>query len=246
MTETFVVAGGPIRNRGWIVSKSIDAILANGVEQLYYLVNDCEDDTIEVLERYPQVTYQVWNTGYHGWQRGSKELGGQDPNRYSYDNLAKLRNKWAQSLLAFFPEATHAWNVDSDIAPGPGSLKLLLESGKPAIANAVPCSPSACNFTLGKDDLGARRNGQELLRINDREPFVVTVTGACMLLSREVLENCKWSDHFRSEDNSICMEMAEKGYGPWLHPLARGTHYMSPDPKTHWTNVNGTIPVNLG
>lgn len=223
-----IVAGGPVRDRGWIVGRSIDALRENGVEHLFYLANDCSDDTEAVLAS-KLVFIRGITTGNPGYWRGERREGWAG-YRYEFAHLAEMRNQWRESVLDLYPEATHFWSCDSDILPKPDCLKLLLAADKPCIGAYVRNSPVSFNFTLGRDAEGARRDGRETEWSEKTEPFEVTLTGACMLIRRDVLENVKWGDHPRGEDHIFAQQCIDKGYGLWFHPLARGVHHMGQTP----------------
>lgn len=228
-----VVAGSPVRNRAWIVGRSIHGLRAAGANEFFYLVNDCEDDTEDVLWQ-EGADFKVLNTGEPGWHRGNRKKGWHGDMRYQFDNLAKVRNAWREHLLEFYPEATHYWSCDSDIVPDADCLQYLLDADKPCIGARIPSGQVSFNFMLGRDDEGPRRNREEHEYVKRKEPFEVTLTGACMLIRRDVLESVQWDYHQRGEDIPFSEACTKLGYGPWLHPLARGTHYMGDTPDEVW------------
>jgi hypothetical protein len=230
--DAFVVAGGPVRDRGWIVGSSIDALSANGADALFYLANDCQDNTETILYQ-KGVRYETVKTGKEGYCRGERREGWKG-HRYVFDHLADMRNLWADYALDLYPQATHFWSCDSDIAPDEDCLPLLLEADKPCIGARVRNSPVAYNFMLGMDSGGARRSGGEAQALESTEPFEVTLTGACFLIRRDVLESTDWGFHDRGEDLVFSQGCIDQGHGLWLHPRARCTHYMGQTPDEVW------------
>lgn len=229
---TFVVAGGPVRDRGWIVGRSADALRAAGADALFYFANDCSDDTEDVLLA-KSVDFRSLHTGKEGYCRGVRREGWKGHN-HAFDHLADMRNLWAEQALAIYPQATHFWSCDSDILPDPDCLQKLLAADKPCIGAYVRNSPISFNFTLGMDEEGARRNGQETEASKGSEPFEVTLTGACMLIRRDVLERTRWGYHKRGEDHIFAQSCIAQGYGLWFHPKARGAHHMGQTPDEVW------------
>lgn len=221
----FVVAGGPVRNRGWVVGSHIAALRANGVDRVFHLVNDCEDDT-EAVVRGAGEDYAVRNTGVRGWHRFGHDPE-TFPKRYKYDieNLARLRNAWAELALASWPEATHLWSCDSDVLPEPGALDLLLALDKPAVAAPVRNGLAHWSFC---GMLGDERHLTHMLLPETNEPFRVDLTGACFLIRRDVFEaGVRWRATDMGEDAGFALECRERGIEQWVEPRAHTTHCWS-------------------
>ena len=108
---SFVVAGGPVRQRMWILERHCAAVLANRPDQLLYLEGDSTDGTREYLESHTNVIRH--DTNAPNFTRDGSEGEG----RYSSAIMANLRNTWASEALKRWPQASHLWVVDSDVLP---------------------------------------------------------------------------------------------------------------------------------
>lgn len=207
-------------------------------DALYVLLNDCADDSRQVLlENAPDgipLVVEEFNTGEPGFERAPAD----GTLRYSTANIATLRNEMLRRVLARWPQATHAWSVDSDVEPQEHCLARLIAADKPVIAAVVRNGDAVWNFMCGrrKEDGEPERNGCEPLWLcvyaHDLapEPFPVGLTGACILLSRNVLEAQpippRYGAHPRGEDFPFCAQARELGFDLYMHPRALTRHHM--------------------
>lgn len=242
MAEPFVVAAAIARNRAWVLPRWATALYGQGrkPDAAYLLLNDCTDGSRLLLEGVSEqpgawpAAFDVLNTGAEGYDRIAP--------RYSTANIARLRNELTGRVLARWPQATHLWSVDSDILPDPDVLEKLLAADKPVCAAVVRNSTAPVwNFWRGAQEfgwrgqpgyswrpcrLGGRDNelAEELALGGDR-PFSVTMTGACVLIRRDVLDaGVRYADNVDGEDVAWSMAAREKGFPLYVHPLARTRH----------------------
>jgi hypothetical protein len=249
VSDPFVVACIPIRNRAWIVERQLAAFQAQRFERMvgFYLAGDCEDDTLGRLARRPAVTVEVFDTGCPAWHRSREP-------RYSLNdhaNLALVYNRMIDRALELWPQATHLWLCDSDVVPEPDCLRLLLEADKDVISAVVALGPEGpWNFMCEENPVSkeAERSGtEETLLELVRYPFPVTFLSACTLVKREVLETltrvtgyfdssnvdmktrdgCRFAPHPHSHDFPFVASLRAAGYYLWVHPLARTAHHIS-------------------
>lgn len=248
MSEPFVVAGCPVRNRGWIVEDHADALTDQSTlpppNRIFYLVNDCEEDDLTedtlgqlVYEGRDWISFEVFNTGHPGWHRGSREDGwktGPHPT-YHEDNCAnnaRVRNRWIERALKLWPQATHLWSVDSDVLPKKDCLERLLAADKDIVAAVVRNGERAYNFMLDWIDFEPARTGHEADAVAGDAPFPVSLLGACVLIRREVLVReplVRFAAHPRGEDFPFCEAARLAGYQLWVEPRARTEHWMGKD-----------------
>lgn len=211
-----------------------------------YVTGDNEDDTAPVLLTgteywWPRVHH--FNTGCPAWARDGEP-------RYSLNdhaNLAVVYNRCLDLALEGWPDATHVWMIDSDVIPDPDVLELLLAAGKPLVSAVVPLGKQAWNFMCGMEDGEPRRTGFEGRLLQAEEPMPVQFLAACTLIRRGVLEagkddpcfatdlrtgegiylpKVRFAPHPRSHDFPFCAAARAAGYGLWLEPRARCSHYM--------------------
>lgn len=249
---TFVVAGGIVRNRAWVLPRHIDAVLLNNPAKCFYVTGDNNDATYMTLYNrgIEGVRVMEHDTGEPGWTRDGK-----DGPRYRSAHMAAERNLWASEALKRWPQATHLWVVDSDVLPEPDVLEKLLALKAPVAAAFVPLADGVTPIAMAGWDaeLGrAKRTGEESKLT---KPHVATMIGGCYLIetclfkSRNVLFwketptdypglvllstgvrrvfGPLWGEHPQGEDGYFAWFMRCNSLFPMLHhPGARCRHIM--------------------
>lgn len=228
--KPYVVVCCPSRNRAWSLSDWYKSLAAQTrpPDAVYVLLNDnSADDSMGLLQSIqdsaslPDLEWDHYFLGGSGFERVATET----TPRYDINNLATLRNLMIANVLTTYPQATHLWSVDSDVAADPNVLDLLLSASQPIVAAVVRNSTGPVfNFGLGRDEFGPRRNGDEIGMLETADPFTVTYTGACVLMTRKVAETVKYEYHRRGEDVLWSQQAWGLGYGIFVHPLARTDH----------------------
>lgn len=216
-SKLFVVAGGIVRNRAWVIGDSIAAIGANGPQQLFYLTGDNIDNTLGILQSMsPMVSTMVHSTGYPGYERSG-------PVRYSSSSMAPLRNVWLENATNAWKDLSHLWVVDSDVLPAPDVLDKLLAHNKPVVGAWVPgCTP--CE-SWDKAEGQAMRSGKE-----HKHPglFKATMLGGCYLIRRDAIDaGLRWAPHAQGEDGGFGDSARRLGIELWADRSAECEHRMT-------------------
>jgi hypothetical protein len=232
MTQTFVVAGGIVRNRDWILGYSIDAITDQTVQPsaLFYLTGDNIDLTENVLieKRFDHiwneditVWYDVYHTGYAGWER-SGEI------RYSSENMSMLRNMWAKKAIETYPHLTHLWVVDSDVLPERECLKELLNEDCQIAGAHVPLQDGITPIYMAgwdKQEKRPRRMGSVERKADNS--FFATLVGGSYLIKREAIDaGVRWGPHPQGEDGYFADSCREHHMLILACPSAKTRHIM--------------------
>lgn len=235
MTEPIVVAGCVAKNRAWALGSWYDAMEAQTrrPDRVRVLLNDCDDSSEQICyERGDDVTSDYWvlTTGDPGCER----VATAEAPRYSIAHLAMLRNEFVDRTLERWPQATHLFSVDSDVIVDPDVLEKLLAADKAVIAATVCNSRDqpVWNFFVGSDDEGPRRTPMDQFGITGESVVQaknkiaeVTMTGACVLIRRDVLDaGVRYADHPRGEDVAWSMAATKAGFSLYVHPQARTSH----------------------
>lgn len=230
MAEAFVVAGCPVKNRAWAMERWYEAMTRQSrpVDAFHILFNDCDDDTLpSLLFRARPALHGLCLESFNTGDPGLGRVANNGTPRYSMANLALVRNEWIKRALECLPQATHLWSVDSDVLPDPDVLEKLLAANLPIVAAVVRNSGTAevYNFFTGRDALGPRRNGLDRALLHMTKPARVSMTGACVLIRRDVLDaGVRYSDHLRGEDVGMCEAARAKRFKAYVHPGARTGH----------------------
>jgi hypothetical protein len=248
MSEPFVVAGCPARNRAWALPGWYAAMQAQAraPDRCFILLNDCEDASeaaaFRLLHRdlgpLPLFRYEVFNTGFPGWSRGSRASGWKeseegDPTYHSDDqaNLGRVRTRFIDRALERWPDLTHVWSCDSDVYPDPDVLERLLALDRPVAGAVVRNTLSGafgymcCRLESGEP---CRKGRVEARMLDTGTPFEVTLIGACVLIRRDVLDaGCRYGAHPNGEDFHFNAAREAAGFEAWVDPLARTRHLMN-------------------
>jgi hypothetical protein len=234
VTTPFVVVGGPVRQRSWVVARHIAALDACRVNAFAYVLGDSTDNTDSVIRDAHNATDvpRVMFTRPDAPGAGYDRIG---PPRYSMANLAEARQAWVEAVLRAFPCATHLWSCDSDIIVDPNVLRLLLAVNAPMVgANvALNYSLTARNVMTGWENNAPRRRFGDADLTNLHMPVTCTWVGACVLYERRVFEPadagglaCSFTagDPTRMEEAGIVTRLHELGVSPVWCPQARTSH----------------------
>lgn len=179
-----ILIGGPARQDPRIFKehlKSIDALeLPGGVTlERFYIVNDCPI----ILPMLKNGEFKIINTG-------DQYLCDEKTHHWSVDNLQKmsrLRNEMLKECIR--RDADAVLFVDTDLILQPDTVKWLLASGKDIIAEVfwTPDSyggvwPNAWHYDQ------CTFEPQEVERWATPGVYMVGGTGACMLITRKVID----------------------------------------------------------
>lgn len=186
--------------------KALDAlILPDGVTvDRFFVVNDCDEVIPEI-----RGDYVVVNTGDFFERR-------ENDHYWTHQNLAKmhqLRNLTCQRALDGGYD--YLFSVDTDLVLQPETLQTLLETGKDIVSELF-WTNGWCNAWMHDQSAG--------MSVSWMNPglYQVGMTGACILISRRVLEagvdysaipnikNVLWG-----EDRHFCIRAACHGFEIW-------------------------------
>lgn len=192
-----IFAGGPVRNRGWILQKHIDALKKQKDVNLdlFYLLNNSTDNTEDILKenniRY--INYDIENAT-------SRE----DRLMYSMDHLAQLRNSFLEEFLR--SDCEYLFSIDSDILMiGDTDLSKLLSNNLHIVSILISNSPTIYAHNI--------LNGNIRPKIIDGTIMEVDLTGAIYLIHREVIEaGVRYGYHKNGEDVVFCEKARSLGY----------------------------------
>lgn len=225
----FVVAGGIVRNRDWVLEDSIQSLRANNVNALYYLTGDNIDNTRKILLD-NGIKHTCWDTGHPGWRRGE----------YTSKIMGMLRNQWVEDALYVYPEATHLWSVDSDVIVPSNALDALLSHDKDVMAAYVPVAGGAIPIHMyGWSDVEGHpvRTGDE--RHISSQIRRCTLVGACVLMKTSMLKKCMpvYGADGQGEDGYAARIFRNNGIEQWVDPIVICEHRM--EIPTEWKKRYG-------
>lgn len=208
-----VMVGAPVRNRGWILPRHLDALLEQDeVEvEFLYVVNDCVDNTVDVLEHYniPYVTNNLSAENSH--ERGY----------YKLDSLAVLRNRLLDEFIK--SDCDYLFSIDTDIIIPDGSLKKLIEDDKEIISMLIKNNPTipAHNIMRYSEEFDRVAH----FEITEEGIIEGDLTGAVYLIRREAIEaGVRYGYHWIGEDAYFSEKAKELGYKLYCDTRLRPIH----------------------
>lgn len=223
-----ILIGSLVRDRGWILPRFLKGIYELNFDKknisLYFLVNDSIDKSKEVLEgfkycfgdKYRNIIIEEKNLG----TQIDKRIGDRKP---IYKVLAELRN----NLLDKGKNYDFLFSVDSDIILYPEDLNNLVAANKDIVSGIINNgSPQIFNLMTVKLNSGYPvhyKNWQD----EKEDVFEIDVTGAVILISKEVCSNIAYEYHERGEDLGFCKNAQSRGYRIYAHKKVTPLHIMN-------------------
>lgn len=205
MVKVFV--GAPVRNRGWVLPRHLDALLQQTeVEKEFcYVVNDCDDNTEDILREY-RIPYIIHNLGKtHGHVRG----------QYSIRNIAILRNILLEQFLK--SNCEYLFSVDTDVIIPKGSLQQLIDDDKDIISMLIKNHMHIQAHNIMND-------GKHLGKVPEGI-IPVDLTGAVYLIKRKVIEAGVRYDYMsKGEDFPFCNKAKSLGFEIYCDTRLRPIH----------------------
>lgn len=201
-----IFLGAPVRNRAWVLPRYIKGIVNQNIPmETCFIINDCEDNTEQILKKsgFTIIKQDLGQT--HGHLRGE----------YSKDNLAKLRNMLLEEFLK--SDCDYLLSIDTDIILPKGSVKQLLSDNKDIVSMLIKNSDvlNVHNFFI---------NGKHVEEV--KEGLIpVDMTGAVYLIKRRVIEaGVKYVYHKLGEDIPFCNSAREKGFEIYCDTRLKPVH----------------------
>lgn len=218
-----IVAGGPVRNRDWIIDRHLNAVYRNGIRDALYLFNNSSDRTAEYLyrARWPSVAEYTKSVPT------DEQV---TPRGYNSTTLSFLRNIWAQQAIQKWPQATHLWVVDSDILPDPDCLKYLLCVEADIVGAYVPIMDGVTPIHMEGWNEEEQRAYRTKLEKTRTTPHSVYLVGGCYLVKTNAFKKgLIWQPGEQGEDQGFANKARELGLTMMVHPHAKTKHIMSKD-----------------
>ena len=238
-----IMLGGPVRDRAWICGEWLIALLNQDYPpekmRIVVLVNDSQDETREVCE---------WIRDRFGWMVSSFEVHEQNfgckvdnTNRAlrnrDMQQFARVRNAW----IDLRRDEDYLWTVDSDIICQPSILPGLVANEKDLCAAVIMNNSEWHTNVLHwlKPERGPQGGFYwDTEASRKQELYQCDLTGACMLISRRVLDaGIRYaalepepgeSNSWEGEDPPFCCEAQQAGFTLWADGRLRPDHRMHP------------------
>ena len=223
-----IVAGGPLRDRGWIAHEWLIGLLQQDYPaaqlKIACLVNDSQDDTLEICQWFAQ---QFPQRVFVREQNFGVELDGNLRAGRSMEHMALLRNTWLEWVREEWDPALF-WTTDSDVIFAAETLRSLVEADKDLVAPMIQFWPEwHTNALFWRDpQVGLAEGFRWNPETYDRyELFLADFVCATPLIKRRVFDaGVRWRGHEQGEDAALAWDCTQAGFQMFCEGRLRADH----------------------
>lgn len=227
ISKTITIAA-PVRNRDWILQYYLDSLFRidypKELIELRFVINDSNDLTYDILSKfksnmndlYKKIHIDIYNRDVPIDER---ELSVR--NNFIYEHLSKLKN-----FIISRTKTDYLFFLDTDILVPPDIINNLLKHNKDIVSGLIwngylanPKKPYLYPNIMRLEDGVYRHISNRAVRVADTiksspscSLMKVDLTGAVVLISREVYKLIKYGFHPQGEDAYFCGMAQEKGF----------------------------------
>lgn len=244
-----ILVACPVSSRGWIIPyylrnlKNLD--YDKKLIDIYWIVNNSTDNSLSLLKDFKQQHKNEYNSieieVYNSKNKFTDDRTLEIRKKHTFYWLAELRNKMLKKCIEL--NADYLFSSDCDILFKKDLLKRLLSHNKHVISSLL------YNGYLVAKSLDEAYKYPNILRkaANNKYEHIVNykvkypgensvgtliscdLTGACILISKEVCSKAKYDWHIQGEDEYFCQAAKQAGYGLWCDISMYSQHVMSPE-----------------
>ena len=228
-----IMIAAPVRNRAWILTRYLDAIIRLDYPKEYisllWIANDCQDDTFSILQTwerilspmgYADVAVCSVDTGRtESEYKGKIRLAG--PRHRAYPILANLRNIIREVAIA--QDVDYLLSVDSDIILHPDTLKRLLNHRVGSVAALIDNGFGTYNYLSYNETKNKFYRERES---PSKSIFPVGLTGACCLYSKKSLIEGHFFVGRTGEDEGMALSLKSAGIQMYVDGTLKLEHIM--------------------
>jgi hypothetical protein len=229
-----MLIAAPVHNRDNLLHYYLD-----GLNKLYlpdeiqflFLANNCSSPALQLLNNFASdhPCFVVEDNSLTSTIRR---------NGLRYRALAKIRNRLREEALKI--SFTHMFSVDSDIILPPQALAQLITYNLDAVSGLVyndlhlggkreTPDKHMCNILnwSAKKDKQGYPKAVHIRNYPPGELIPVDITGACVLLSRKVVEQVEYTYHPQGEDLGWAINLQRRGFQAFCDTSLRPRHLMT-------------------
>lgn len=235
-----IVIGCPVQNREKAINFYLESIYNLDYPKkniiLAFFVNNSKDNTERIIraffrsrgEEYKECHIWVDNKVYKG------KVDGQHRIKRDFTLFSIVRNRYLSYInqLPF----DYLFSVDSDILLEPKALKELLAEDKDIcsalVFNGRDWGVDWYNYRVYEKNPMTGKEDYYIYPNLPRETFKVDLTGACVLIKKEVLDSgVKYKPYKKGEDLPFCWDAQKKGFEIYCNPNIKTTHLLTGDKR---------------
>lgn len=244
-----ILVACPVHSRDWVIPYYLRNLYNLDYEKklidIYWIINNSTDSSFSLLQNfkrqykneYNSIELEVYNSKHKFTDDRKLDIR----MKSTYYWLSELRNKMLKKCLVL--NADYLFSSDCDILFKRDILKRLLAHNKPIVSSLI-----YNGYLVAKSSDEAYKYPNILRKIdNNRYEHIVNyrvknydhnpmgtlipcdLTGACILISKEVCAKAKYAWHQLGEDEYFCRSAKQAGYDIWCDVSMYSQHVMSPE-----------------
>lgn len=253
-----IFIGSPVHNKHWCIRDYLLCLEAleypKELISLVFFINDSIDGTRDILldelkrlkatYNYNRIEVHEENFGYyderHRLIRTSSDKKFNQINE-DFSHFANVRN----IHKSFLQNENYFFSVDCDILVKPKSLKMLLASNKEFIGLPINNQENRTNYP---NEVWPKSNYNMAIKTRKGymlwknfpwdDIFEVDLTGACVLIHRDIVTTFDYHSHPFGEDAGFCGFVKANGHKIWMNTYRKyenedvlSMHMMNAQPK---------------
>ncbi|MDT3699648.1 MAG: hypothetical protein RO469_09480 [Thermincola sp.] len=244
-----ILVACPVNSRDWIIPYYLRNLFNLDYDRtlidIYWIVNNSSDKSLTLLQDFKQQYEREYRSieidVYNSKKKFTDERKFEIRKKYSYYWLAELRNKLLKKCLDL--DADYLFSSDCDILLRSDILKRLISHNKHIISSLLyngylvaKSLDEACKYPNILRKVGNNRYEHIVnyrVKHPEKNPIGTTIpcdlTGACILISKEVCSKAKYGWHIQGEDEYFCRSAKEAGYDIWCDISMYSQHVMLPE-----------------
>lgn len=216
----------PVHNRGWILPYFLKHLYNINYDKkkinLYFLLNNSSDNSENLLNEfksnhnteYNSIQIEKYKTSYKFEDSRTSSIR----SKYTYNHLSKIRNK-----ILSTNSSDYLLSVDSDVLVPPNILVNLLVHKKDIVSALLYNGyemypdeywkyPNILNIESGKIKHFYNWHIKNAQILSKSKLYQVDITGAVVLMSKEVTKKTKYSWHIQGEDVAWSLDCKNNGF----------------------------------
>jgi hypothetical protein len=244
-----ILVACPVHARGWVIPyylRNLDNLdYDKKLIDIYWIINNSTDNSLVLLQEFKRQYKNEYNSieleVYNSKDKFTDDRRLNIRIKSTYYWLAELRNKMLKKCLDL--NADYLFSSDCDILFKRDILNRLLSHNKHIISSLlyngylVTKSPDEAYKYPNILRKAADNRYEHIVNYRVKYPdkncvgtlIPCDLTGACILISKEVCAKAKYDWHQQGEDEYFCRSAKQAGYDIWCDISMYSQHVMSPE-----------------
>jgi len=244
-----ILVACPVYSRGWVIPDYLRNLYNLDYDKklinIYWIINNSTDNSLVLLQEFKRRYKNQYNSieleVYNSKDKFTDDRRLKIRLKSTYYWLSELRNKLLKKCLDL--NADYLFSSDCDILFKRDILKRLLSHDKHIVSSllyngylvtkSLDEAYKYPNILKKVDNNRYEHIVNYRVKYPDKNPFGTLIscdlTGACILISKEVCAKAKYGWHQQGEDEYFCRSAKQAGYDIWCDISMYSQHVMSPE-----------------